>query len=758
MEQNTSILESIIKAIFSKDESSKGKLETYINSTIGKNITEEGLKNIIIEYKNILFDPSKQFQQLIVKGDMSPILEMINVLNEYNPSPDNLFLLIHPIISIFKELDSKIIVLYSNHLNNILRNKTKLILKYFNEIFEGLSYLKVHQDSEVRHCSKNLDDLLKETLTNAYKDMEKNDIEFNVKDFLQGLFEKLRTNHPGVRLFVVSWITLIGNIPQLKLIKVLPDVLPWLFNKLGDKTKDVNECSEKFLKMVQNNIDKNYESYYNKCPDILEKIIGLIITNCMSTCEETRQFAYEWLNMMLEKYNNILIVYLKSSKNDLHNSLSNSASNQYKVMNSSLPMNYKRGKNSEQIVINNITYTPNSSIPKPPIFVGPVMNIQNEMEFNYMRVIHSKYSQSGKTSDNIIKQIPHKLFANVLEMILTQKNEKKLSETNGSLKSIIELIPVDTPGIDITLLGDVLRNTIDSKKELSFDLVLTWSELLFKKFQDKMFKDAPKFIDSFTKRFPENNEKMLISIVDFLCSVAKNKEEYIEPVVNKVTEQFLENRTIFNAYGMKIIKMISEKLNVVLVYNYFSDSLSKIKDIDFISEMVLKLNFFLLSEASTKEVRSYLMKYKEEKTFFEKIFKIWSYNPVASLFLCIVAEYFELCFNLILKFGDVKLDNDYHIQLSKIVQLIESSLFNNIRIRLLEPMKNIYLVKTLYGILMLLPEGDAYNALENRMKSFGLMLELETEREEEEVKEDPNIEVYINIFTSVQKIIKEKSK
>ena len=59
---------------------------------------------------------------------------------------------------------------------------------------------------------------------------------------------------------------------------------------------------------------------------------------------------------------------------------------------------------------------------------------------------------------------------------------------------------------------------------------------------------------------------------------------------------------------------------------------------------------------------------------------------------------------------------------------------------------------------MLLPEGDAYNALENRMKSFGLMLELETEREEEEVKEDPNIEVYINIFTSVQKIIKEKSK
>ena len=73
MEQKTSILESIIKGIFNKDESSKGKLETYVSSTIGKNSQEEALKNIITEYKNILFDPSKQYQQFIVKGDMSPI-------------------------------------------------------------------------------------------------------------------------------------------------------------------------------------------------------------------------------------------------------------------------------------------------------------------------------------------------------------------------------------------------------------------------------------------------------------------------------------------------------------------------------------------------------------------------------------------------------------------------------------------------------------------------------------------------------------
>lgn len=426
----------------------------------------------------------------------------------------------------------------------------------------------------------------------------------------------------------------------------------------------------------------------------------------------------------------------------------NSSNNVVKNLNYSLPMNFKY----------NITYTPNSSIPKPPIFVGPVTNIQNEMEFNYMRVSHGKYSSNGKNILNLVKQISHKVLPKVLEMIFTQKNEKKLSEINGSLKSIIELIPWDTPEIDITLLGEVIKTTIDERKESSFELVLTWAEILFKQFQDKMFRDVPKFIDSFTKRFPENNEKILFIMVDFLCKVAEYKEIYIEPVVNKITEQFLENRNLFNTYGMKIIKNISEKLNVILVYEYFADSLSKIKDISFISEMVEKLNSFLLFETTTNEVRKYLMKYKEEKKFFEKIFKIWSYNPITTLFLCIVAEYFELCFNLILKFVNVKLESDYYVQLSKVVQLIENSLFNSIRIRLLDPMKNIYLVKTLLGILMLLPVGGAYNALENRLKSFGLMLELEKESIEEDKDDDKNIENYLDIFTSVQKIIKENTK
>jgi vacuole morphology and inheritance protein 14 len=73
------------------------------------------------------------------------------------------------------------------------------------------------------------------------------------------------------------------------------------------------------------------------------------------------------------------------------------------------------------------------------------------------------------------------------------------------------------------------------------------------------------------------------------------------------------------------------------------------------------------------------------------------------------------------------MEQEYYVQLSQLVQLIESSLFNNIRVLLLDPVRNVYLIKTLYGILMLLPQGKAYQALSKRLKSVEMLLALDTE-------------------------------
>ena len=57
-------------------------------------------------------------------------------------------------------------------------------------------------------------------------------------------------------------------------------------------------------------------------------------------------------------------------------------------------------------------------------------------------------------------------------------------------------------------------------------------------------------------------------------------------------------------------------------------------------------------------------------------------------------------------------------------------MFINIRIYLLEPKKNKYLVKTLYGILLILPQGKSYQALLKRLKHMEIMLRLDKFKKE----------------------------
>ncbi len=85
-----------------------------------------------------------------------------------------------------------------------------------------------------------------------------------------------------------------------------------------------------------------------------------------------------------------------------------------------------------------------------------------------------------------------------------------------------------------------------------------------------------------------------------------------------------------------------------------ADVLFKMKDPEFISNMINILDIFLLTYKETEELRIQLKGFKksdnpEIKAFFEKIYMTWCYNPISTLILCLLSEYFELSYYLILK-------------------------------------------------------------------------------------------------------------
>jgi vacuole morphology and inheritance protein 14 len=112
---------------------------------------------------------------------------------------------------------------------------------------------------------------------------------------------------------------------------------------------------------------------------------------------------------------------------------------------------------------------------------------------------------------------------------------------------------------------------------------------------------------------------------------------------------------LLNSKGLTILKKLCSVLPVNRVYITFADVLIKMKDIEFIANMINILDIFLLTYKETDDLRAFLRLFRKQsekeeeiKKFFEKIFTTWSFNPISTLILCILAEYFELSYYLIL--------------------------------------------------------------------------------------------------------------
>lgn len=630
-----------------------------------------------------------------------------------NIKPESFFILIEPLITFLRDQESKMIITSANTLIKLLKNNHKLFLKYFTKIFEGLIQLKLNPDQEVRNAGNALDELLKDAIGNSYQGIIPDSANIVCDFSIDFLIQKLsRDNcHPAVQILIVSWITFIEAIPHLKIINYLTRIIPDLLNMLSDKIKDVYQCAEQCLRKISIGIEAHYEDICQKHFDVLNIIVEQIIDYCKNNNEKVRTCAFEWLLMFLSKYKVIIQDYITEAK---ENNEIDSNEEENKVIQSNLILN--------------------------------------------------------RSFNKLIAKVPCELFSKILEVFIinvytpNKQIESLLTKANNTFLTIALSIPMNILGDNVKQLEFVLKNNLENSKDQGIALILTWCHKLFDRFHCKMFNNAEDFIEKFTTILSEKNEATFNDILSLLCSIAQYKDSYSHTIVENITNKLMQCRSIINTNGITILKSLSNAIHVTIVYKLFADILLKNRDIPFVIGMINILDIFLLIENESQPVRETLKKFshktrtKDDSLFFEKIFRLWSYNPISTLIMCIISQYFELSYCLTLKLAEMKLCQKDYVQLSQMIQLIESSLFNNIRIKLLEPFKHLFLVKTLYAILMLLPQGQAYNALCNRLKSIEIIIKLEGNEMIKEIKREgiispekkKEVDYYIQIFMERQ--------
>ena len=248
-------------------------------------------------------------------------------------------------------------------------------------------------------------------------------------------------------------------------------------------------------------------------------------------------------------------------------------------------------------------------------------------------------------------------------------------------------------------------------------------------------------------------------------NIIENKESYKE-IINMIINYIDKNIEDKNSEILFLLMLDKlYKNNIENLFDILTDSLKNEKH-NYLFDYKISgfLSNFLIVSDRAKQLREALSTPKNKKKcnnteLFEKLYKIFAVNPMCLLIFCIYMEEYELGWELILNFKSMKLEDDYYKYLARFSQAIDNKKWNDIRLKILKPNENIYLIKCLYGVLMLLPQGKAYRILSDRLYSIKELLKsknhIDNHKNEDDINNKEQINKYIELFFDVQKEYKK---
>ena len=536
---------------------------------------------------------------------------------------------------------------------------------------------------------------------------------------INGLFENYKTSTPEIK------IEFIDKILELFDQKNAFPFIIYFFNELFEmliyfciieQNKNVNEQGKILGDFLRKCLEKNKDNNY------FDKFEQFLLEKSNANQPILTEFLIEWINIIIPLsskrncFGNVFIDFMpwiiktKNLKN------SNEILSCYKkIKNEFLDYFDENKEKSEQIK--------NCILSFIKLIRGQKESNQQE-EYGFLNDLIKRILDQNQ----IIKEIfPFEALNNFLLIILPATNyNEDLTDLNESLIKLIknaENYLLDKEEFKTTIEKGINNPNFNQKK-----IALEWYLLIYEKNKNNV-----------------------------------NNEEYNKDIIHIILENIDKNIDDQNNENLFLL-MINElcKDNILILFDLLSDNILFEKhSYKFKFNLAGYLNNFLIFSSRAKELKESITSIINDETnkdspLFEKIFTIFSINPMCIINFCIYMELCEIGWELILNIKKINLDDDYYKYLALFVQAIDNKMWNDIRMRLLFPNKNIYFIKCLYGILMLLPQGKAFNILSERLYSIKGMIKSRDNFDSHEINKDKKyISKYIELFLKIQREKKE---
>lgn len=173
--------------------------------------------------------------------------------------------------------------------------------------------------------------------------------------------------------------------------------------------------------------------------------------------------------------------------------------------------------------------------------------------------------------------------------------------------------------------------------------------------------------------------------------------------------------------GMNILEQLCREVGPQSILLCFSKLLAKEEDFDFARMMSHALGLLLLTSSELQPARDALIiapRDAEAGRFFIDIFPGFCASTASALSLALLAGAYDIAADMVASLAAPPLLRDMPatvVELSQLVSFVEAPAFAPLRLHLLSPRRHAALLRVLCSLLALLPQGEAFDMLQQRI-------------------------------------------
>ncbi|XP_057478120.1 protein VAC14 homolog isoform X2 [Actinidia eriantha] len=314
-------------------------------------------------------------------------------------------------------------------------------------------------------------------------------------------------------------------------------------------------------------------------------------------------------------------------------------------------------------------------------------------------------------------------YADILGAILpciSDKEEKirvVARETNEELRAI-KADPAE--GFDVGAILSIARRQLSSEWESTRIEALHWISTLLNRHRPEVLSFLNDIFETLLKALADPSDEVVLLVLEVHACIAKDSQHFRQLVVFLV-HNFRVDNTLLEKRGALIIRRLCVLLDAERVYRELSTILEGECELDFASIMVQALNLILLTSSELAGLRHLLKQSLVNpagRDLFLSLYSSWCHSPMAIISLCLIAQAYQHASSIIQSLVEEDINVKFLVQLDKLIRLLETPIFAYLRLQLLEPGRYMWLLKALYGLLMLLPQqSKAFKKLRTRLKT-----------------------------------------